>query len=521
MKSINSQQYNEVVNDILNYSITQLQNKYSHEIKYLYSVLNDLSLGSGSPNYKIINKIATQQHIPFEFIVNTANNLILKIGEDNRLNYYEVLNIDSTASVDDIRDSWLTLVKQNHPDLIGESGVEKTKELNEAYDILKDNEKRNEYDLNVFDYYPLKVEYDGTSRFFNRKYLMVYSLVLVVAVSFLLKGYFENFINEDPKANLATRQLEYFEEVNKEKSELKYNKDVEELYSDFDKAKDTKSKPITENQIVKKQNASEKIPSEIPAKKELTDTDNEVLTEKDSFSLNKESIPSEEIEANKNSKNQKVEEYDPLLNSLIKKYGSKNRKNKKKENSIEDNKQESKKLLKTAKPVNKKKTKQEPLPVKNISTDSSSSNDSDVIVKNESPSVASLAPVNNQPTSTSLFIFVSDYVSAYKNRDFNKIKDLFMPDASENNMDVDQALAMYKSNFQKHKILRYDIQIKNKTVKGDNAFVNGQFVVIYKNNDNDKVNTRKGGISWKLRWIEEEWKINSLNYKFDKKDNYL
>ena len=161
------------------------------------------------------------------------------------------------------------------------------------------------------------------------------------------------------------------------------------------------------------------------------------------------------------------------------------------------------------------------MPVKKINTDNTPKNDTDVIVKNEEPVVASIAPVNNQPTSTSLFLFVSDYVSAYKNRDFNKMEKLFMPDASENNMNMDQALAMYKSNFQKHKIIRYDIQVKNKTIKGDNALVNGQFVVIYKNNEDEKVNTRNGDISWKLKWINEEWKINSLNYKFDKKDNYL
>ena len=145
MKSINFQRYKEiVVNDILNYSINQLQNKYSHEIEFLYSVLNDLSLGSGSPNFKTINKIANQQHIPFDFIVNTANKLISDIDYDNSINYYEVLNINNRATSEEVRESWLRLVKINHPDLVGEIGVEKTKELNEAYEVLKDKDKRSE-----------------------------------------------------------------------------------------------------------------------------------------------------------------------------------------------------------------------------------------------------------------------------------------------------------------------------------------------------------------------------------------
>ena len=67
------------------------------------------------------------------------------------------------------------------------------------------------------------------------------------------------------------------------------------------------------------------------------------------------------------------------------------------------------------------------------------------------------------------------------------MKNLFLPDATENNMDINQAMDMYRSNFNKHKIIRYDIQIKNKSVKGDNAFVDGNFVVIYKNNNDEKV----------------------------------
>ena len=101
------------------------------------------------------------------------------------------------------------------------------------------------------------------------------------------------------------------------------------------------------------------------------------------------------------------------------------------------------------------------------------------------------------------------------------MEDLFLPDAKENNMDMNQAMDMYRSNFNKHNIIRYDIKIKNKSLKGNAAFVDGNFVVIYKNNNEDKVNTKKGDISWKLKWIEEEWKINTLKYNFDKKDNYL
>jgi len=246
MKSINFQEYREiVVNDILSYSISQLQNKYKYDIKFLYSILNDLSHGSSSPNYQIINKIASQENIPIEFIVNTANRLIAEINYGSSNNYYEILNLEHSASTDEIRESWLKLVKQNHPDLIGDEGVEKTKELNEAYEVLRDTDKRNEYDLGFFDYYPIFIEHNNYSRFFSRKYLMLYSVVLILAMSFLLKGYFESFINDNKGKGFAHRQLEYFEEVNKEKSQLKYNKEVEDLYSNFNNSNDKSNKDIS------------------------------------------------------------------------------------------------------------------------------------------------------------------------------------------------------------------------------------------------------------------------------------
>lgn len=525
MKSISYQQYREIItNDILNYSLSQLQNKYSYNIKFLYSVLNDLSLGSGSPNYKLINKIANELNVPFQFIVNTSNKLISEINPDGSLNYYEVLSVDHNATSDEIRDNWLNLVKQNHPDLVGDEGVEKTKELNEAYEVLKDSVKRNEYDKNFFDYYPLTVEYTAGPGFYSRKYIMLYSLLLVIAISFLLKGYFENFINNDNnKPSLASRQLEYFEEVDKQKSEIKYKKDVEELYSSFDKGKDKKTELENERKIVDEPSSNQKILTEKRVADEITEIDKPDENKKENIVLNKEKNPEEVIEAKSQPENPKVEEYDPLLNSLIKKYGSKNRRDKKKKNTIEVNNKESKQLIKTTGPVIKKEREKASLPVKKISTESSPKTDADIEdnAKIEKTSVANLAPVDNQPTSTSLFLFVSDYVSAYKNRDFNKIKVLFLPNATENNMAVDKALAMYKTNFQKHQILRYDIQIKNKAINGDNALVNGHFVVIYKNTDDEKVNTKKGDISWKLKWIDEEWKINTLNYKFEKKDEVL
>lgn len=68
--------------------------------------------------------------------------------------YYEILNVPTNASPKMIRKSYLRLVKRYHPDqCFGDKKSEEYfKEVNEAYDVLSDKEKKLEYDQMWFDY---------------------------------------------------------------------------------------------------------------------------------------------------------------------------------------------------------------------------------------------------------------------------------------------------------------------------------------------------------------------------------
>ncbi len=61
--------------------------------------------------------------------------------------YYEVLGISKSASNDEIKSAYRKLAKKYHPDLNKEPGAEeKFKEVQEAYDVLSDSNKRAQYD---------------------------------------------------------------------------------------------------------------------------------------------------------------------------------------------------------------------------------------------------------------------------------------------------------------------------------------------------------------------------------------
>lgn len=63
--------------------------------------------------------------------------------------YYKVLGVDKKASGDEIKKVYRKLAKKYHPDLNpdDEKAQEKFKEINEAYEILGDDEKRKQYDM--------------------------------------------------------------------------------------------------------------------------------------------------------------------------------------------------------------------------------------------------------------------------------------------------------------------------------------------------------------------------------------
>lgn len=69
------------------------------------------------------------------------------MSQATKRDYYEVLGIGRGASNDEIKKAYRRLAKQYHPDVSTDpEATSKFKEINEAYQVLSDSEKRSRYD---------------------------------------------------------------------------------------------------------------------------------------------------------------------------------------------------------------------------------------------------------------------------------------------------------------------------------------------------------------------------------------
>ena len=65
----------------------------------------------------------------------------------DKRDYYEVLGVGRSATADEIRRAYRKLARQHHPDINREDGAEERfKEINEAYEVLSDDNRRTAYD---------------------------------------------------------------------------------------------------------------------------------------------------------------------------------------------------------------------------------------------------------------------------------------------------------------------------------------------------------------------------------------
>jgi curved DNA-binding protein CbpA len=141
------------------------------------------------------------------------------------------------------------------------------------------------------------------------------------------------------------------------------------------------------------------------------------------------------------------------------------------------------------------------------------------IAAEKTRTVKPAAPAAPSPDKDSLYVFVSDYVSAYKSRDVSRVKSLFAPDAVENGKSISTVINSYSSNFATLEIISYDVKVRNAAVYNNTGTVGGDFYVSFRDQRTGVRKSSRGRINWKLFWESGEWKIKELSYKVENTDS--
>jgi len=68
------------------------------------------------------------------------------VRNDELPNYYEILEVTRDATQEEIKKKFRELAKKTHPDKTKENSEEEMVELNKAYEVLSDKERREKYD---------------------------------------------------------------------------------------------------------------------------------------------------------------------------------------------------------------------------------------------------------------------------------------------------------------------------------------------------------------------------------------
>jgi DnaJ-domain-containing protein 1 len=118
----------------------------------LHTVLADLAAGERSRYADLLRHVADARGIAFTELAHRAEFLLACILLPRAGTYYEVLGVVPTASPDEIRRRWATLIQRYHPDRLSASGGwvdEQARRLIDAYQTLKDPERRRRYDAEI------------------------------------------------------------------------------------------------------------------------------------------------------------------------------------------------------------------------------------------------------------------------------------------------------------------------------------------------------------------------------------
>lgn len=187
---LDKRKYERIVSELIDAKdIRELAERFSLDRVYYYHILKDISSGQRSPNYRLLEGIAGRRKLSVDFIIEQSKSVLnffvpyYQGYQSDSLDYYKVLNVPRNAPEEEIRRSWIELMKSHHPDKAGAKGLDASKKINEAYEVLSSSAKREAYDNKHLPAMPVIVPQNEMRKYYYAAGLMLVVFLVVMYAS--------------------------------------------------------------------------------------------------------------------------------------------------------------------------------------------------------------------------------------------------------------------------------------------------------------------------------------------------
>ncbi|HSC33747.1 MAG TPA: J domain-containing protein, partial [Thermodesulfobacteriota bacterium] len=187
---LDKRKYERIVSELIDAKdIRELAERFSLDRVYYYHILKDISSGQRSPNYRLLEGIAGRRKLSVDFIIEQSKSVLnffvpyYQGYQSDSLDYYKILNVPRNAPEEEIRRSWIELMKSHHPDKVGAQGLDASKKINEAYEVLGSSAKREAYDNKHLPATPVIVPQNEMRKYYYAAGLMLVVFLVVMYAS--------------------------------------------------------------------------------------------------------------------------------------------------------------------------------------------------------------------------------------------------------------------------------------------------------------------------------------------------